>query len=836
MKEKNEERGNCVYIKLDNPYRMKYESPEAFEHSIFSSVYEEAARIVGEIVKKNEEYRGRQKSRTEFQNNEQLYNIVSFTGERGSGKSSCMGSFAEFLKDYSRLEFVNAPYSKFHIADNVGFIGISTIDAGLLEETEDIVEVVLAKLLEEFQKLQTEGMNWNDESDYLKRNFNQCIQEMYESNKRRKQQDWSGNEDEYGSLSQLVGMSVSLNMKEKIKALIEQYIALVKDTYIDSSLKKTNCYVVIPIDDIDVNLERGYKMLEQIRRYLMVPNVIVLLSYRYEQMRDVCRLYYMEGLKGLRKFHAESEVYRNKVEDLTDVYLEKAIPDGRWVNLPEIMEIEKWSDKEIRIIPVNSRESENRKAAHGIEETFMRKVARCFDLRFWYPNAELLVWQYNNFRSLSTSYNALHVLKDPMKEEFGKVETYITNYEWYFNYLKHKANQILDDEEKKYFNDIRACKCQEIHMVILKSGTALLPKKGKIKKQRYSLLSRRARYVYEKSEFRDRIQNLEQNDEMACLEDSLSILRALKKDNKRKKFAELVETYLSGWIREMMFAEKKKNVEMLLSTDIGVPVYDRDIFPLGILRVKGDSTGGANIDIETFREFVIDIKNGKADETSLLQMETVYMFLSRIGEIHILHLEDQLKITIDSFEFSLSNFIWNLLRYEEHLKALEDILKRETGRREFLSYKLKRWVINYPNRQVIPLYNIGFLNYLFGTAEKVMKGFKTETIREIREIRLRRGVSLMKRRKKNSDYNKLLTEFLNGYLQYIKEKLDEQDQYYRNSMREDDEELENLSERFQSCPVIQQIEKMSTKEHTPFKFMEWYSVSEGMIDTMEDGE
>lgn len=64
-------------------YGPKCEKLEDYETSIFKKIYEEAFESLDEILK----------NEGQLENN----NIISFIGERGSGKTSCMLSFEDIL-------------------------------------------------------------------------------------------------------------------------------------------------------------------------------------------------------------------------------------------------------------------------------------------------------------------------------------------------------------------------------------------------------------------------------------------------------------------------------------------------------------------------------------------------------------------------------------------------------------------------------------------------------------------------------------------------------------------------------------------------------------------
>lgn len=51
-------------------------------------------------------------------------------------------------------------------------------------------------------------------------------------------------------------------------------------------------YIVITIDDIDLNIGLGYKMLEQIQKYFAYSRIIILVSMDYDQMRMVCEKHF----------------------------------------------------------------------------------------------------------------------------------------------------------------------------------------------------------------------------------------------------------------------------------------------------------------------------------------------------------------------------------------------------------------------------------------------------------------------------------------------------------------------------------------------------------------
>ena len=63
---------------------------------------------------------------------------------------------------------------------------------------------------------------------------------------------------------------------EKIAELVKEYL-----NFMGADI------LIVPIDDIDLNIAYAYRMCEQIRKYLCVPQCVVFLSLKIEQLQYV---------------------------------------------------------------------------------------------------------------------------------------------------------------------------------------------------------------------------------------------------------------------------------------------------------------------------------------------------------------------------------------------------------------------------------------------------------------------------------------------------------------------------------------------------------------------
>ena len=122
-------------------------------------------------------------------------------------------------------------------------------------------------------------------------------------------------------------------------------------------------YVVIAIDDIDLNIQNSFSMLEKIHRYCTVPNVIVLLTLDIQQMLSIVTRHFYEVAPKVNKLLVAQEQY---VRNLSMDYLEKVLPINYRIYMPMM-------DKNVVI----SKES------NDIKKTILRKIYRrtgiCFD-------------------------------------------------------------------------------------------------------------------------------------------------------------------------------------------------------------------------------------------------------------------------------------------------------------------------------------------------------------------------------------------------------------------------------------------------------------------------
>ena len=329
-------------LRINGISDIRYEEQINFDSSIHSAAYMRACGIIREIISEAESSWNGSETNSNFdkgtglRNREQVCNILFFTGEKGTGKTSTMLSFMEFLKDYHRIRRKNNLQEEFLLGkDSYMFTGIEYIDASTLNDKEDILGNVLSKMLSKWKNEEQGGryldrgiVKGNDYDYKKKRMYIQCA-EIFDRLKALNSTENVMDNDSDMFIESMESLSFSWNLKNSFQKLVEIYLDIM--VYPDSGrdISKENHYLVISIDDVDMNVQSGFMLLEQIRKYLMVPNVLVLMSANYEQLEKICYHHYLKEFDKLEK----SDENTQYLQKISREYLEKMAPIQRQVEL-----------------------------------------------------------------------------------------------------------------------------------------------------------------------------------------------------------------------------------------------------------------------------------------------------------------------------------------------------------------------------------------------------------------------------------------------------------------------------------------------------------------------
>lgn len=298
-----------LIINLNEEYKIKIENGGEFSKSIFKEVYTTALKNVIEIVKQ-----------ASIKNKyDDFNNIIAFTGERGKGKSSSMISFRDAL-----VEQKDAKHSVFFKGsidiESKEFATIDIVDPSLFRGGESLFEIILAQMFQHFQ-IEIKSSNSRVSDDDRRAIIGQ-FQKVFEN----LQIINSDRRDLYKkeSIEALSKLATSSNLRDCFKELVRIYL---------EKFEKGKHFLVIAIDDFDLNILGAYEMLEDIRQFLIQSNIILLIACKIEQLRVIMLNHNYKQYEYLLK-HNSNEISEAELINKSEKYLEKLIPVERRLVLP----------------------------------------------------------------------------------------------------------------------------------------------------------------------------------------------------------------------------------------------------------------------------------------------------------------------------------------------------------------------------------------------------------------------------------------------------------------------------------------------------------------------
>ncbi len=262
-------------------------------------------------------------------------NILAFCGPRGQGKTSTMLSLTYALEhcndsyEGNYLKKVDSNRNKYYrlkeedpvwseTINERDFLVMPPIDPTVLDEKESVVGVVLAWLLAEIN----EGWKKKDKpADFIEQKQVEVLQHF------QKCRDClalhSGVKER--DLSALIKSSNILELKKHLYAIINFYFQLYGHTG-----KKH--YLIIQLDDTDMDMVNAYEVLEDARKFLSLPRTVVMMATYLRQLRTLVAKHYEDAL-ALSHSKKEDVPERADCMQMAAKYLDKLIPSQQMVHI-----------------------------------------------------------------------------------------------------------------------------------------------------------------------------------------------------------------------------------------------------------------------------------------------------------------------------------------------------------------------------------------------------------------------------------------------------------------------------------------------------------------------
>lgn len=475
-------KNNIVFVDLSMP----------LTENVFSLEYEKAARVITRILDENEEgaaqenYRCREcktrasrscesckfrsytgcregnygKHRSEYQT------AVPFIGDRGTGKTSVMLSVLNRLQNYSG-QIEDAPFNLGKKHDSVKFITFDMIDANTLSRNDDVMEIILARMLSYLDELQP---------DHDFRDLYRQIDELSSAMCKLR-----GDQREAVAACGLMGLQKVVDRQ----SAIDGFQKLVEDFLKAMSAYKYNCrkcYLVIALDDIDMyqgstcGMYTGqFALLEQVYNHMRIPGLIVLMTYNEHILRRTCnrhfnRIYFGESIA--RKY---TPTEQNDIDTLTGQFMSKLFPQEQRIYLPNYMLIDSANRSNLFVRPEITEKGVRKPVApFGINEAIpvkvfmLRLIAHKTGVYFDAAGTKVHFFEPRNLRNLGELFQVLCSMEEVGGDKENCTAVRGRNRQILLQYMYNQfALRQLSPEEQDRFRKLSALPITRQHRTLV---------------------------------------------------------------------------------------------------------------------------------------------------------------------------------------------------------------------------------------------------------------------------------------------------------------------------------------------------------------------------------
>ena len=317
------ENNSNIIIDLKNIRAKKHhfnKKDKTVNHILLKEYYDKIIGLVSDRIKEVKDYQN-QGFDIDNINEVKMHDAILVYGSRGNGKSTIMINLQDFIigEEYNSNKEIE---SSNEIEKVNGKIKVfETVDPTIQEEDEDFLLVILSAILKEVEEYDSNNNKDRNEFYSSLENVLQIVQATRSKNK-----DNIDIFDKFYGLKSGVGLAIELhNLFKYTKEIFDVDI------------------LIVPIDDVDMNLKQGYQIADSIRKYMSSPYIIPIVAFNIRQMRVVTKH---------NKYKEFGISIYNKIEDeelsflraLPSDYLSKVFPPNRRIYLKSVFEILKDSE------------------------------------------------------------------------------------------------------------------------------------------------------------------------------------------------------------------------------------------------------------------------------------------------------------------------------------------------------------------------------------------------------------------------------------------------------------------------------------------------------------
>ena len=251
-----------------------------------------------------------------------FHDTIFIDGDRGVGKTAFMLNIEKYFNDNS---------------ESKKFIFLNPIDPTLLEHTEQFLSVVLAKVVEYVNNEIKGCLSLEDTK------LEEYYKSLEELSKSLKAISSLAKERDEG-IEEIASYASSLNLEQNAHNFFKT---------VSKMFDNTNGIVVL-IDDVDMAFDRGFDVLEVVRKYLASPFIIPIVAGDMNLYREIVetkfkeKIEFSKDIQYLNTIYKESQQLKNSseykekkelVDNLVEQYLHKVFPNEYHIQLKDIFTI-----------------------------------------------------------------------------------------------------------------------------------------------------------------------------------------------------------------------------------------------------------------------------------------------------------------------------------------------------------------------------------------------------------------------------------------------------------------------------------------------------------------
>lgn len=256
---------------------------------------------------------------------EHHYNTIAIFGARGTGKSSFLYSILKEYGDAHKKEVYVLP----------------VIDPTMIEEKGHVFLLIVSLINRLIvDRLGSDELDVSNRAYAQRREWNASLRKlaygMPQLDKVGKGLETECWEDADFIMERgLEEVSSAFDLERNFHALIHLALEILD--------KKA---FLFSFDDIDVDMKKGWPVIETLRKYLTTPQTLTLLSGNFSLYSNIVRLHQWEQMRALKDYENHDNKYRQQVDDLENQYLLKVFKAQNRIHLLSLREM---SDKGVNI-------------------------------------------------------------------------------------------------------------------------------------------------------------------------------------------------------------------------------------------------------------------------------------------------------------------------------------------------------------------------------------------------------------------------------------------------------------------------------------------------------